>query len=367
MRILITGARAPVALEWARILLAQGHQVFLSDCCRFPVGKFVSGISGYIQTSSPRSEPKQYQCQITALVKQHQITLLIPTCEEVFYLAQFSHRLNGVNTLICDAPLLFGLHDKFQLFTLLAGLPGVRLPRTKKITRVQQIDLKWDSILKPTFCRFGEQVIRNINQASLQEITVSPQQSWVQQQKLTGQAFCNYALCDRGVIIAHQVYLPEYRVNQSAATYFRPTVNRAINEFMSAFVSTYHFHGQVSFDFIEHLGSIYVIECNPRTTSGLHLIADNLHWPSMNTPMENSQNKAKYVGLAMLLAGGGKALLNAKIWCDFYQGDNVLASKRYPLRPWALLLSTGELLLKSLRQRKSVTAASTDDIEWNGE
>jgi hypothetical protein len=44
---------------------------------------------------------------------------------------------------------------------------------------------------------------------------------------------------------------------------------------VQSFVSRTQFSGQIAFDFIESAeGQVWAIECNPRTTSGIHLFAD---------------------------------------------------------------------------------------------
>jgi len=384
MRVLITGARAPVAIEWARLLMRQGHQVTISDCCRFPLGRFLTGIERYIRTTSPRQDPQQYQNEIVKLVEDHQIQMLIPTCEEIFHLAQFSHLLKQTHCLFSELELLLMLHDKSAVVELLSGLAGVKFPITKKLTSSTQIDAEWESILKPTFCRFGEQVIRDIKQVDLQQLDISHSTPWVQQQKLTGQALCNYALFDQGKLIAHQVYRPDYCVNGSAATYFQPIEHEAINTFMNAFAKQFQFHGQVSFDFIVHQGACYVIECNPRATSGLHLVADDLHcWSPIKANVSelqgndklqlatniqnNKSTQAQYIGFSMLIAGGLKMLFKRQTWRDFYAAKNALHDKKYQLPYWAPLLSSAELLTTALYHKQSLAAASTADIEWNGQ
>jgi len=54
MNVLITGARAPVALEWARMALSAGHSVWMMDCLKYPLGRNLTGIQGYCQVPKPR-------------------------------------------------------------------------------------------------------------------------------------------------------------------------------------------------------------------------------------------------------------------------------------------------------------------------
>ncbi|VTR20119.1 Uncharacterised protein [Serratia fonticola] len=96
MNILITGARAPVAIEWARIALRSGHRVWLADSLKWPLGRFLQGIEGYLRLPSPRQDLAGYQRQLQGYLDQHAIELLIPTCEEIFYLSKRLLRISGL-------------------------------------------------------------------------------------------------------------------------------------------------------------------------------------------------------------------------------------------------------------------------------
>lgn len=368
MQILITGARAPVAVEWARILLRQGHTVFMSDCLRSPLGRFVSGIQNYIQTPSPRLCFSDYQTAILKLIDTHRIEWVIPTCEEVFYLARLKSQRPEINWLFPDASLLYPLHNKLQIFELLQGLPGVSLPHTRLIDNHQNIDLHSDTILKPLYSRFGTHVIRNVTSESIGSLPISEQHLWIQQQKLHGRSFCNYALFHHGKLVAHQIYLPGYCVNGSAASYFFPVEDERILRFTQAFGERHRYHGQVSFDFMEDGDALYVIECNPRATSGLHLLASQLtSLTATFTPPINRITQPHHLGPVMLIAAGLSSLLKIKSWKDYFQGKSILQDKRYPLPFYAPWLSLYEQLKQARKLGQTLSAASTHDIEWNGE
>lgn len=97
MRILITGARAPVALEWAAMCIKHGHDVILTDSLAQPLGAFLRGIEHYVKTASPRFSFPTYQQQILNLLTQQRIDMVIPTCEEVYYLAHIAQQCPRVH------------------------------------------------------------------------------------------------------------------------------------------------------------------------------------------------------------------------------------------------------------------------------
>lgn len=366
MRVLITGARAPVAIEWASIFNRQGHQVFMTDSLSYPLGSFLKYVERYIKTSSPRFAHESYQNDILKIIDTYGIDMVIPTCEEVFFLAELAKQNPSIDWLLPEAELLFRLHNKLKVFDVLQGLPGVRLPKTKLVTSNDDVIIDNTTILKPLYSRFGNQVIRNLSQKSVAEIEITTDIPWVQQQKIDGQPICNYALFEEGVLKVHQAYLPKYCVNNSAATAFLPIYDQVIERFMIEFGQRYCFHGQVSFDFIQSTNGLYVIECNPRATSGLHIVAPycktSRPYFTFNVP---KINKLHHLGTTTLIAAGILSLFSPRVWRDYARGMNTIKCHRKYLLPHAQICSLFELCKIAKKQRISLSQATTYDIEWN--
>lgn len=371
MNILITGARAPVAIEWARIALRSGHRVWLADSLRWPLGRFLQGIEGYLRLPSPRQDLAGYQQQLQGYLDQHAIGLLIPTCEEIFYLSQaFATYIGPTEWLIPERRLLFELHHKYQSLSLLTGLGEVRTPATRMLTSCSQITDDPQTILKPVYSRFGRRVIRTPNPGVLNDRQLNEHIPWVQQQKLEGVALCNYAVFEHGRLIAHQAYQPKYCFNQAAGSYFVPHQDRRLDDFVRQFGEKTGFHGQVAFDFIEQDGVIFVIECNPRATSGLHLLGAQMSIAADGQlQYQPAPPKAGHVGVIILLFFTWQAWRDKQLvtlWRDFRQAPNLLNDHRWPISvgaQWCALLEMG---YRSLRYRRPLTDASTFDIEWDG-
>lgn len=366
MRILITGARAPVALEWAAMCMNHGHDVVLTDSLAQPLGAFLRGIEHYVKTASPRFSFPTYQQQILNLLTQQRIDMVIPTCEEVYYLAHIAQQCPRVHFFLPNSTLLRSLHNKFTVFDQLRDLPEISLPKTRLVTDKHDIEIDAGSVLKPVYSRFGGEVIRDITRQSISTLTMSTQHPWVQQEKIHGASICNYAIFEHGQMRAHQAYLPKNCVNGSAASAFQPVFDDRLDAFMTAFGHRHRYHGQVSFDFIQTNNELYIIECNPRATSGLHLLSPQCIqlFPELAFSFP-TKPQLHHLGAVSLIAQGLLSLFKTNTWQDWLSGVNVMQQHNLPIR--SQMLSVFELLQLARKNKVKLAAASTVDIEWNGE
>jgi hypothetical protein len=188
----------------------------------------------------------------------------------------------------------------------------------------------------------------------------------VQQQFIHGKPLCNYAVIQNGKVISHVVYTPKYLVNHAASTYFEYTESKKCNLFIEQFAKDTKYNGQVAFDFIDDGTDLYVLECNPRATSGLHLISNSIEYnegvfvSNQSQPHESCRVSASiYVmfGLQYLLSGRLKELRK-----DYKKAFNV--ARDIPI--YAQLLTFLEMIGRMLYYRVPFTTASTFDIEYDG-
>src|SRR5688572_17054720 len=104
MRILISGARAPVAQDLARACRAAGMDVHLADSVtpfaaralrpRFPIHRL----------PPPRQAFADFRKRLLALIDEIAPDLLVPTCEEVFWLAEAARRDGYADRLFAPPP-----------------------------------------------------------------------------------------------------------------------------------------------------------------------------------------------------------------------------------------------------------------------
>lgn len=337
MDILITGARSPAALEWARICMKSGHRVWLADSFKWPISRYLKGIAGYLQAPPPRTNPIAYTQALEAIITGKNIQLIIPTCEEIFYLSKSRRDITAqAEWFMPEDSLLFTLHNKFLSIDFLKNIGEIAVPQTQLCVSTEDVVYSNDSILKPVYSRFGQHVIRTIDPKVVSGLDISKKYPWVQQQRIVGNPLCNYALLDQGKLIAHYAYRPKYCLNGAAATYFEQYHDERLQEFIIQFGKRTKFHGQVAFDFIEHNGLLYVIECNPRATSGIHLMGEQLTLTQDGSFVFIPGESASYrVGGVVPLFFGLDALMKGKLLTfmkDCRSARSIFRNASFPLK-----------------------------------
>ena len=222
-------------------------------------------------------------------------------------------------------------------------------------------------MFKPVYSRFGRQVKIAPVPSEIAALPVSPARPWVQQQRIFGRPLCSYAVCGHGQVAAQVVYDPMYPLNGSASTYFRRVAEPRILDFVARFAAQNAYHGQVAFDFIDDGREIYVIECNPRATSGIHLLVGALsfaddRWHFDESRVGTAATVSKKLWPLFARQVRGKKTLR-QVRADYAAARDVLAG--IPAR--GLLLAASETAWQAWRQGIAFTDASTADIEWNGD
>lgn len=364
MKILITCLRAPVSIEWITIARRLGHEVVLVDSLEYPVGAFYPNTL-YVKVPSPKLDFEGYAKAMEALIRM--CGLVIPNCEDLFYLSKVRDRLEvQTRFLMPESKLLLEVHDKYAFFNRLNAY--IKFPKTQKITCKEQIDFSGKTILKPVYSRFGRSVVRDVNPESIAHLHITPAYPWVQQQFIKGEPLCNYAVCEHGEVIVHAIYRPKYLLNQAASTYFEHHEDARCEAFVKEFAKANAYHGQVAFDFIDDGVDLYVLECNPRATSGLHLVSNALSIDPHGRIVKSAEpaRQSYRVGSTLYLLFGWQALFKGEFLTlhrDYRRAIDVLK----PLPWYAQFFALYEMIMRAWRFKKPLTSASTFDIEYDGE
>ncbi|MGL4199028.1 MAG: hypothetical protein ACRCSX_14830, partial [Allorhizobium sp.] len=121
--VLITGARAPVALHLARLFHGAGWRVLLADTPAKPISAASRTCDGYFRLPPPRFQSKHYGDVVEGLVKRENVSLVVPTCEEIFYLAAaWRERRMTARLFAPDTDVLARAHNKFAFIELCKSL-----------------------------------------------------------------------------------------------------------------------------------------------------------------------------------------------------------------------------------------------------
>lgn len=377
-RILITGMRAPAALELSRLFNSKNHVVIGVDSCRFPLGRFSNSVSKYYRVSAPRVDHNIYVQELIEIIINENIDLLIPTCEEVFYISRHKKLIEKhCRISCCEFDLISKLHHKYE-FSKLTNNFAIKSPKGELIDNEEALNNIDDRniVLKPAYSRFASKALIKPTKKEIQNIAPTILNPWIKQQYIEGDEYCVYAIANHGNLTAISCYKPNYRAGQGASIYFKSEDTSKLEQFVTEFIQKHQCHGQISFDFIkDNIGQFYAIECNPRATSGIHLFDDHDEIPRAFSNSKKSVTKpasdvCKMVGLAMVIYSLKESIKGGAFsnWrTDTKKAKDVVLNGEdiYPF--FGQFLSLIEYTLVAARNLSSLLSASTHDIEWNGE
>jgi hypothetical protein len=376
--VLVTGARAPVAVHWAWALRASGYRVHLGDVQRYPLGHARGLSEGYLRFAAPRHDFAGFRRDILGLCTRHRITTIVPTCEEVFWLAAMMDDLTSAGITLFAPPkdILHRVHDKAAFVTLCQDF-WPHLPQTRRLASMGEARAEAAAagglVFKPVYSRFATRTLIRPSAAAVATIQPTPADPWVAQEFLPGREVCAYAIATQGQVRALAVYHPRHRAGLGAGIYFDPVDPEPALAFVRAFCAATQWTGQVSFDLIEGAGGLYPIECNPRATSGLHLIRDaggltDAAFGAAEPLLIRSDVGAQCVKLAMwLYAGWPHRRRMPAFRADLARATEALRwadGRRIGLA--GQLRAVIEIAGLALRRGQSLQQAATADVEWNG-
>jgi len=385
--VLITGARAPVALEWARQFHAEGWRVLAADSMPRPLASWSKTVTRTWRVPPARHEPEGFVRAVATICQEEAVDVVLPVCEEIFTLAAGRARLPaGAGLWAADLVTLQELHDK-GAFISLARSRGLPVPETRNLTDAAQVSrLSGDWFLKPCYSRFAvagrrwpeaEKQTRE-DRLWLARQEISPARPWVAQEFLPGQGWCITALVEGGRVLDQVCYPVEWTAGRGACVAFTPQPHPGVARWVQDFLSASDFCGQIAFDFIEVPGrGVLPLECNPRGTSGLHLMPDagrvvSAVWenPELPHPPRRGPVQPGQLTVPMLLYGLPQAVRRglASEWLQTWRRAREATSQPGDRTPaW---LGNGWTLLWFARAARrlqcGLTAATTEDLEWNG-
>ena len=376
--VLITGARAPVALHLARLLDGAGRRVILADTPARPIAAASKACARYHRLPPPRFAPEAYAEAVEALTRKENVGVVIPTCEEVFHLAlAWRGRAMPAWLFAPGIGLLAEVHDK-HAFIRLAEKLGLAVPETRLLRSPDDLQAvrsrSRELVFKPVWSRFASHVLPRPAPEVLGAIVPSPAMPWVAQRFVQGEEISAYAVAREGSLKALALYRSRYRAGKGAGIFFEPVEDARARELVERIVAGTSWTGQISFDLMREAdGRVLPLECNPRAVSGLHFFGDPARFvdavlgdgaevlPDVTAPQ--TVRLAMWIyGLPAALRSGGLG----RFWQAMRAGRELLDWPGDPAPVKAQWPALTEIAAVALRQRISLQAASTRDIEWNG-
>jgi hypothetical protein len=348
MKIILTGTRAPATLDLARRLSHEGAEVIGVDSLRWPVGRFSKAFRSHHHLPPARQDTAGFVEALARLAEEEKADLLWPTCEEIFYIGKHWQTLQQSVRLLCE-PLtkLLPLHHKLDFAHY-----------TQRLGQAVQAPASWSAdaapkdrplVWKPYFSRFATRTRLHGPPPNVE--------GWLAQERVFGNEFCCWALCVNGSVNLLTFYRGTARAGQGACCAFEPTSSEPAAAFVRAVAADLSFTGSLAFDFMEEpSGRVSVLECNPRLTSGIHVLDPSVSILSaLHRPVPAPQRAAQLY-LPTLLTNFRVAGTT----------PDVVSLPRDRSPAWGQFLGLAELLARSLRRSISPLHATTWDIEFNG-
>ena len=153
-----------------------------------------------------------------------------------------------------------------------------------------------------------------------------------------------------------------YKIGKGSSIFFKHIENLNLKELVKNFGASNLYTGQLSFDVIISADSTWFIECNPRGTSGAHLLNKDL----AKCFLENEESI--YIGhhdfmlTYLMFFTHPLKFLNKKV----RKAKDVIYRANDALPAFLQILSLFEMIFIKFYKGVDLLESTTFDIEWNG-
>ncbi len=268
--VLLTLGRLPKALDLARGFARAGCRVIIAE----PFAWTLAGASRHVARSfvvpPPSKSKAAYLAALTEIVARENVDLVVPVSEETMHVAFLRDRLSDRVRLFTMPPeRVIALYDKAGFVREACAL-GLSVPETHKLGTIaaRELAAAADVVVKPVFSCAGRGV-RFLGRGSALP-DPDPATPAIVQRFAAGHEHSSCTIAHEGRVLATMIYRGTMMSGTVAITFERVDAP-AIASWIARFVAGTGWSGFISFDFIlDAAGGVTAIECNPRTTSGLH-------------------------------------------------------------------------------------------------
>ncbi|MEZ4448190.1 MAG: ATP-grasp domain-containing protein [Nannocystaceae bacterium] len=386
MQILVTSSRMPYAVSEIRAFGRMGHTVHTADTFDWAPGNHSAHAAVHHETVSPREDPEGYIAQLNMIADMYRIDLIVPTFEEVLYLAQRGLRAGGHQAQIF-APsfeLLALLHDKGRFTALAADLglkvapPRLCRSRDEFVAAIAEHDRYF---ARAVLSRAGSGICTNTGPlaASSRPDAVTPTEAtpWIVQPFLEGEEICSFSIVRGGHVVAHSTYRHPKALDGCGGIVFESLDEPRTLEAAQRIAAHLGYHGQLSFDFMAaDDGELYLIECNPRPTAGVTVMPPEIFVPAVLGEYDGQATRVAPAGTRRSIRSAllRDIVMNPREWRSaieelFSDAEGVYYESDDPLPGLYQFLSLAHVLEYRRKNEDATGKLSTDflhDICWDG-
>ncbi len=270
---LLTLGRFPKALAMARLLHAAGYRVLVAEPFRWHLCRVSKAVSQSFVVCSPNISTDRYLSELSDIVIQNDVKLVVPVSEESYFVSQLAQRLPpGVNVFAPAQHHYETLHHKLR-FAEWADRLSLSVPETHMLGSVRGTRLAAlrDTIIKPVAGCSGIGVRVHKAEERLPAVTGEAE---LIQTLISGRLVSTLSIVTHGQLRGSVTYEGSVFAGSVAICFDPIPMPQRVQEWIATFIAGLSgYHGFLAFDFIiDENGMPWAIECNPRLTSGIHFL-----------------------------------------------------------------------------------------------
>jgi predicted ATP-grasp superfamily ATP-dependent carboligase len=367
--VLLTLGRLPVALELARGFHAMGWRVLVAEPYVMHLCRMSRAVQRSFRVTAPREDLAAYLQELGSIIREQGVSLLVPVSEETMHVAALGEQhLPGLRLACSSQQQLLELHDKYR-FNQLAASFGLAVPESAPAGSAAAAGLvsRHETVLKPRHSSSGRGV-RFLQRGSEPPVL----DDGIVQQRLHGEPLSSFSLARGGELLASVVYRPALMSGSVAVCFERVASAPGVDEWVQRFVQQSGHSGFIAFDFIvDGQGRAQAIECNPRTTSGLHFfhpasVAAALAGPDAAAPQAHpaSLQGESWSAFTACLGTLFSAKNMRRSWASLRAARDVSWSRSDPWPFLLMMINTAPLIARALWHRQTFAEVASLDIEY---
>jgi len=371
--VLLTLGRLPKSLALARACHAAGCRVLVADPFRWHLCRPSREVDRCYRVTAPNTSLEAYLDELLAIVRREQVDLILPVSEEALHVAQLADRLPpGVRLGSASRDQLAAYHDKLD-FTRLAAQRDLPVPDTfaAASAEARALAATRDYVVKPRHSCSG--IGLHLQRAG--EPLAADDAGALVQARVEGDLLSSLSLVYEGREVATVVYRGCVFAGTVAICFERVDAATAVNAWISRFIEDSGYSGFLAFDFIvDDDGVAQAIECNPRTTSGVHFFEPAALGAALLDPAacpgipftRQTRFQWAYSTLTETYAALFRPREFARRFRELRRARDVIWSARDPLPFLLMTPMSWEILWPAMTSKVTLGEATQRDIAWFG-
>ncbi|MDJ0741243.1 MAG: ATP-grasp domain-containing protein [Gammaproteobacteria bacterium] len=370
--ILLTLGRLPKGLELAFAFKRAGCRVVIAEPWRWHLSRVSRAVDRSYAVTAPNTDVAAYHADLVDIAERERATLVVPVSEESMHVAGLAGSLPPATRLFSmPQAALIELHDKLD-FVRKARSFGLPVPETFDVDSdaAKRLAATARYIVKPRLSSAGHGV--EVHDAG--DPLPPPAAPAIVQAHLPGEELSSFSIAHQGRVIGSVVYRGLI-VSGSVSVCFAAVTDPdpAILQWIERFVGASDYSGFIAFDFRrDAAGDALPIECNPRTTSGIHFVhpadlAQAIRDPAAPNPFRLRSERVLQQFYPALTETQGAAL-KGRPWRGnlryLFGCRDVSWAPRDPLPFLLMPLTSYQILRRTIFAGMSFGEAATFDIGW---